>query len=228
MENKLIDLTNIKGAIFDVDGTMLDSMKLWQDVEANYLRSLGKEPNPDFIDVMRVYSHDEAADYFRDAYGIAKTNREITDEKNKLMEEGYAVLCTIKSGVIKTLETLKENNIRMCVATATDKYLVEIGLKRFGIDKYFEKIFTCGEENTTKGRPDIFLNAAKFLGTIPTQTLVFEDALHAIESAKSAGFVVVAVSDLAQEDNLEVIRTAGDYYFDSMGDIFHTSLSASK
>jgi len=215
----MINFDGIKGAIFDVDGTMLDSMWMLEIIEADYLKGFGFTPSLKEVELMNVLSLRELAEYFRSEYGIAKTVQEIIDERNALTEEFYFEKAALKRGVIELLEKLRERDVKMCVATATDKYLVEASLKRLDILKYFGKIFTCGDEKTSKSSPDIFIRAAGFLGTKISETIVFEDAVHAIKSAKSAGFPVVAVYDKSADLNNEEIRQLADYYLDSMEEI---------
>ncbi|MCL2226858.1 MAG: HAD family phosphatase [Oscillospiraceae bacterium] len=219
----MIDFGKYRGAIFDVDGTMLDSMGMWIEAEAQFPRMFGIEPKPDLAEALRTLSQHEASEYFKSEYGIEKSVQEITDEKNALMEECYYEKAQLKPGVVEVLEDLQKRGFKMCVATATDSYLVEAGMRRVGIMKYFERIFTCGELNTTKRESGIFVTAAKFLGTEISETLVFEDAVHAVESAKKAGFPVVAVYDEAAKPHQEEIRSLADYYYVTMDEMLTTA-----
>jgi len=142
-------------------------------------------------------------------------------EKNAMLDEFYFNAAALKPGVVAFLEALKARGVKMCVATATDRYLIEASLSRVGIDKYFERIFTCNEERTSKSSPDIFIRAAKFLGTDVGETVVVEDASHAIRSAKSAGFKVMAVFDQSAAAHQEEIRAMSDYYYTSLDDLIY-------
>jgi len=213
------NMTNIKGAILDVDGTLIDSMWKWIEVEAEYLISLGIVPHRNLREALHTLNLLEAAEYFRTEYGIDKSAQKITDEKNSMMEVFYSEEAEMKAGVIPVLDALKARGIKMCVATATDRYLVEAALRRLGILNYFEKVFTCSEEKTSKTCPDIFLRAAEFLGTDITETIVVEDALHAIRAAKSAGFPIVAVYDLSAEYHQDEIKELCDHYYLNLGEM---------
>jgi len=215
MINNTINIEEIKGAIFDVDGTMLDSMWMWESVEADYLESLGAQPLPGMAEELRSLSLREVAEYFQETYGINKTVDEIVVEKNKMMEEFYFHRVMPKEGIVPVLEKLRQGGIKMCVATGTDRYHIEPALRRCGLLGYFGRIFTCSEENTSKSNPTIYLRAAEFLGTSISQTLVFEDALFAIKSAKGAGFPVAAVFDKSAVDQQEEIKSICDYYIES-------------
>jgi len=208
-------MKNYKGAIFDCDGVLLDSMLMWVRADAEYLVSLGLTPRPDLTDAVRPLSSIESADYLRIEYGIPKSTEQINAERNRMLEEYYFHKTTLKDGVIPVLESLTNHGVKLCVATATDKYLIKAALQRCGILKYFIRIFTCSEEKTSKSSPDIYIRAAAFLGTEICDTLVFEDALHAIKSAKKAGFPVVAVYDPSEADHQIEIKSLCDYYYES-------------
>jgi len=209
----MIDLSSIKGAIFDADGTLFDSMWMWLQVESDYLKSLAVLPREDQVEALRPLSHSETAEYFRSEYGMNKTVQEITNEKNAMMEHFYFSEVQLKPGVIPVLEALYVRGVKMCVATATDRHLIEPPLRNTGILRYFERIFTCGEENTSKKKPEIFIRAASFLETDIKETIVVEDAFHAIISAKRAGFPVIGVYDRSAGLFHDEIREQSDYYF---------------
>ena len=219
----MTDIKKIKGAIFDADGTLLDSMWMWARVEIEYLISLGIDPRPDLRDVLLSLGGHEVAAYFRTEYGVRKTAEEMNAGMYKLMGEFYKNKVVPKTGVMEVLNRLRGAGVNMCVATATDRYLIEPGLRRCGLLRYFGKVFTCSEENTSKSSPDIFIRAAAFLGTRVSETLVIEDALYAVRSAKGAGFPVAAVYDLSSDNQRNEIEGLCDYYFttfDEMLDLF--------
>jgi HAD superfamily hydrolase (TIGR01509 family) len=124
----------------------------------------------------------------------------------------------LKDGALETLILLKERGIKMCAATASERIMVEPTLKRLGVLGFFERLFTCTEENTSKTLPDIYITSAEFLGTEIAETLVFEDALYAIKSAKRGGFPVVGLYDFTSDaDQPEIIKLS-DYYYTSLLD----------
>ncbi|MCL2426755.1 MAG: HAD family phosphatase [Oscillospiraceae bacterium] len=215
----MIDLSNVKGAIFDIDGTVLDSMWKWQSMESEYLVQLGVKSGGALKKKALSMSQREVSEYLQSELGVNKSIQTLTDEQNALMEPFYFKEVQAKPGAVSLLKTLHLRSIKMCVATATEKYLVAPALVRLDLSKYFGKIFTCGDEQTTKTLPDIFIRAAQFLGTDIDKTIVFEDALHAIKSAKAAGFIVAAVYDASMADYQEQIRRLADYYFMSWEDV---------
>ena len=213
-------MENIKGAIFDVDGTLLDSMPIWDSVAADYLVSRGKTPSPDLNEQLRKIGGHQMPEYFRAEYGITETSEQIHDAMGELLENFYFNVAPLKEGVLGVLQALQDKGIKMCAATATDRYLIEPALTRVGIIGFFGRIFTCGEEMTSKSNPDIFLKAADFLGTQISETLVFEDALYAIRTASEAGFPIVAVYDLSAANHQQDILELCDRYYKSLAD-FH-------
>ena len=209
-------MNNYKGAIFDIDGTLLDSMQRWENVEVEYLLSLGITPRAGLHEDLRGLGGNEIPRYFQREYGIKDTAEEMGIKVNMLLEPFYNFEAPLKEGTVAVLDTLREAGVKMCAATATDRHLIEAALKRCGIIDYFDRIFTCKEEKTSKRRPDIYFRAAEFLGTDIEETLVFEDALYAIKTAHESGFPVVAVYDLASDNQQEEIKATCRYYYKSL------------
>ena len=201
----------IKGAIFDLDGTLLDSMFIWDSVGEQYLRSIGICPEDDINQVIKNMSMAQGAAYIQKAYGVEKTSEEIIAGANAIVEHFYMDEVQLKDGVRELLQYLAENEVKMCIATATDQYLVEAALTRLGVEKYFTQIFTCSEVGHGKDEPHIYEAACRQLGTPKEHTLIFEDAVYAIKTAKSAGFSVAGVCD-ASEENQENVQKISDFY----------------
>ena len=216
----MINFDSIDGAIFDVDGTILESMGAWLKMEREYLVQLGMNMTPDLAGKFMVMSRQEISEYLRAEHGIDKPEQVIIDEQNALMEDFYFNEAELKPGVIPLLEGLRLRGIKMCVATATEKYLVDPTLERLNIAQYFGKTFTCGDEQTTKTKPDIYIRAAEFLGTDINRTIVFEDAFHAIKTATAAGFIVAGVYDETAAIHKDDIKQLVDYYLESLENIF--------
>lgn len=201
----------IKGAIFDLDGTLLDSMFIWDTIGEDYLRSLGKEPHEDLKQTFMRFTLEEAAEYYREHYGVTLSVTEIVDGVNTMVEDIYRTKVTLKSGVADYLAYLKENKVKMCVATVTDRYLVEETLERLGIRRYFSEIFTCAEIGFGKDKPVIYQKALEHLGTKKEETYVFEDSLFALKTAKADGFTAVGVYD-RHETSQDNLKSLADYY----------------
>ena len=203
----------LDGAIFDLDGTLLDSMFIWDTIGADYLCSLGLEPRPDLRETLRNMSLYQAACYYQQEYHVPGTAEEIMAGVNRMIEHFYVDEVQVKPGVPQFLERLKERGVRMCIATATARHLVEAALERTGILPYFGTLFTCTEVGHGKDEPHIFHAALDFLGTEPSRTLVLEDALYAIQTAKAAGYTVAGIFDPSDPDQ-EAVKALSDYYID--------------
>ena len=206
-------MINIKGVIFDLDGTLLDSMWLWGDIAERYLKSHGATVRPGFREALRTLNTEEEAQYYIDEYGVDMPVEEVMRGRDSMMLELLLSEVQLKTGVMSVLERLREKGIKMCLATATDIWLVEPSLEKHDIAMYFERVFTCTEENTSKKSPEIYFRAAKFMGTAANETLVVEDALYAMETAKKAGFIVAGVYDKVSDDEQEKIKSICDYYW---------------
>ena len=202
-----------------MDGTILDSMPMWVNIEKDYLISMGLTPSPDTINALRSLNQAEAARFFRTEYGITQSYEEMAAGKSRIIEDFYFNHSQLKESVLPVLDAFQTLGIKMCVATATDRYLTERALRRCGVFGYFGRIFTCAEEGTNKSAPEIFLRAAAFLGTDVGDTLVVEDALYAVRTAKSAGFPVAAIYDSAADKQQDAIKELCDFYLTSMADM---------
>jgi len=201
----------ICGAIFDMDGTLLDSMDIWFDAGPRYLISKGITPHDNVHDAIATLNMAQVADYFQDEYGIDEPAQQIIDGVNGQLDDFYAHEVEPIAGVTDFLEELARRGIPCCVATTTDRYLTESGLSHAGIDSYFSFVLTCSELNTDKEHPEIFLEARRRLGT-GSGTWVFEDASHAIRTAHTAGFPLCAVEETSMAPYRDEIKDLSEVY----------------
>ena len=208
----------IKCAIFDFDGTLFDSMFIWDSVGEIYLRSLGKEPRPSMREDVRALSLYQSACYFQREYDLSLSAEQIITGINQTIEHFYIHEVLPKPGVVDFLERMKKAEIQMCIATASDRYQIEAALSRCGMEHYFDAIFTCSEVGHGKDEPVIFQKAMEHFGADRSSTVVFEDAIHAVQTAKKDGFSVVAVFD-SSEKRQTAIRDLSDCY---IADFNHT------
>lgn len=202
----------IRGAIFDVDGTILDSMRIWDEVGARYLRSVGKTAEPDLEEKIFFMSLPEGAEYMRKHYGLDRECHEIIEGVLSQVEEFYYHEATLKEGAKEMLKQLYERKIPMITATSSRREHIEKAFERLGIKDFFLQVFTCEEAGAGKSKPDIFHMAAEKLGTIPEETYVFEDGLYAIETASKAGFKTVGIYDDVSCNDWERIKSTADFY----------------
>lgn len=208
----------IRGAIFDFDGTLFDSMFIWKTAGDVYLRSLGKEPEKELQKKLKTMSLRQSAAYMQRAYSLSASVEEIMEGINHTVENFYFNTVQPKPDVIPFLERMKAQGIKMCIATATDRYQVEAALRRCGMDLFFSDIFTCSDVGHGKDEPVIFRRALEHLQTTKVDTAVFEDAFHALQTASDDGFITVAIYDSHEERQKELRRLA-DFFLD---DYSHT------
>ena len=206
----------IKGIIWDADGTLLDSMEIWDHAPDHYLETLGIEPEPNLGEILFEMSLEQGAAYLKETYDLKQTIPEIIKDVLKIVANFYKYEAVLKPGVKETLEWLEEQGIKMAVATSGNKALTEAALERNGVADYFGKIFTCTEIGSGKDEPNIYLAAAEFLGSKPEETIIWEDALHAAQTAKTAGFVVLGVYDESGKDAVPEMKEICEEYFDRM------------
>ena len=201
----------MKAAIFDVDGTLLDSMGLWKNIGSDYLRALGITPREGLSEVLKTMSMHQAAAYYQDEYGLTLSAAEIIADVTVMIERYYKDEVQLKAGVFNFLTLLHRKGIRMCIATASGAALVESALQRLEVSRFFPRIFTCESVGHGKDKPLIYEEASAFLQTEKSATIVFEDALYAMKTAKAAGFRVAAVYDKYECEQNEV-QALADYY----------------
>ena len=207
----------IQGVIFDFDGTLFDSMFIWDTAGESYLRSIGKKPEADLQKVLKPMSLLQSAQYIREKYDIPLSVEDIMDGVNRTVEGFYFHTVEPKPGVIDFLEELHRRNIKMCIATATDRYQVEAALQRCKMRHFFSEIFTCTEVGSGKDRPEIFRKAMEHLQTDRSNTAVVEDAYHAAFTARQDGFMVVGVYDSHESRQQELMSLVDVFLSDYFG-----------
>lgn len=215
LSEKVTGQVRVDGAIFDMDGTLLDTMPIWEHASEQYLKSHGIEPREKLSEVLFSMSMQQGAAYVKEKYGLTESVEEIVAGTNAIVAEAYRNEAEAKPYVPELLEKLKEQGVKMVVATSTDRMHAEAALKRAGIEGYFDTIFTCSEVGAGKSKPEIFERARKQLGTRKSTTWVFEDALYAIKTAKAAGFPTVGLYDETSKKDQEEIRATADLYLHS-------------
>ena len=191
----------IKGVIFDVDGVLLNSMPVWENLGELYLDHLGIEAEKNLGETLFEMSLEEAADYLISHYNLEKTVEEVVQGLNKEVEDYYAKRVPLKEGVRQYLEEFRERKIPMVIATTGDRKNAE-----------------AAEIGSGKDQPDIYFAALLQLDTEPEQTWVFEDTYQALRTAKHAGFKTVAVYDKANDKNLAQIWNTADIYLPEFDD----------
>lgn len=208
----------ISGAIFDVDGTLLDSMGIWRDAGARYLETQGLAAEPDLAGILFPMTLEEGSAYLKEKYKLAVSEKEIQAGVIGVISDFYRHEVKTKPGVRQFLNNLRMNGVSMVAATTGDKELIECAFQRLNILTYFDKIFTCNELGTNKRSPYIYQTAADYMKTGVSETCVFEDVLFALQAAKSGGFKSVAVEDRESLKDKANIAAQADYYMTDFTD----------
>ncbi|MGN0612785.1 MAG: HAD family hydrolase [Porcipelethomonas sp.] len=194
-----------KGIIFDLDGTLLDSMSVWENVDRDFLEENNVPYTPDVSDAVKKMTIFQSAEYFKTRFDLNHSCEYIINRIEEMVSEQYCNHIPLKKGVYETIVKLHRWGIKMCVATATYNSLVNAALKRLGISDMFEFVLTCSDVGSGKDSPEIFLTAAEKLGCKVSETLVAEDSLHCIETAVKAGFFTIGVYDPINRSDWEEI-----------------------
>ncbi len=202
----------IRAAVFDVDGTLLDSMDIWMTMGNRYLRTQGKDSDPELDRILYTMSLNQGAEYLRTNYAIKKSRDEIMREIVSMVENFYLHEAKLKPGVKSLLEFLSEKKIPMTVATSSDKSYLWKCFQRLDIDQYFHEIYTCGEYNTNKGNPFIYEKASEHFSCKKEEIYVFEDLFLAAKTAHDAGFTVVGVYDFSSAKETEELKKISKLY----------------
>jgi thiamine-phosphate diphosphorylase len=194
-------MQSMKAAVFDMDGTLLNSMPMWEHAAELYLKSKNIEPQHDIWDRTKSLDMQQTAVYFKQAYRMPDAVQSIVEEIDGLIYERYAHVLELKDGAAEFLQALSARNIPMVLATSTDRCCAEACLKRLGIADCFTELLTCSELGSGKNKPDIYRKAQHCTGMDAAHTVVFEDALYAGRTAVQAGFPVCAVYDESTSGN---------------------------
>ena len=206
----------LQSAIFDMDGTLLDSMPTWRELGPTFLKEAGITATPEQDRMLHILADCDVIPYLREVCGLQKSPEEIMNEIIRRMEDFYSTQVRPKPGLEKFLSILKMEGVWMYVATATHRRLTEKALKTAGIDQYFRGIITSADAgNHKRDSADIYEMAMRRLQSNKRDTVVFEDALYAIRTAKAAGFRVAGVYDVTEEDDQPEIQRISDYYIRS-------------
>lgn len=207
---ELVD--NSKAIIFDLDGTLIDSMNVWSDIDKEFFKMHDLPFEEDYQKEIGHKGLKEIAAYTKTRYNLKESEDEIISIWLDMAKEAYAYKIPLKEGVKSFLEYLQSKNIKMGIATSNSLELTELVLKHHDIYKYFSKVVTVNELKTNKGSPDIYLHISDSFGLTPNECIVFEDLLTGIKTAKKAGYKVVGVKEISSLDKEKEIREIADLY----------------
>lgn len=212
-------LKNVKAVLFDLDGTLVDSMWMWKSIDIEFLNKYGIEFPEDLQSKIEGMSFSETAIYFKNRFQLTDSIEQIKEEWNQMAGEKYKNEVPLKEGALDLLMYLKNNNIPAGIATSNSRELVDLVIEKLGIMEYFQSIRTSCEVNSGKPSPDIYLLVAKDLGVNVEQCLVFEDVISGVMAGKNAGMKVCAVYDPFSEEDTVTKRELADYYIHSFKEL---------
>ena len=210
---------DIKAIIFDMDGTLIDSLDVWAESDRIFLEELGLPYNTSVSQAMKKMHYNSACDYIKETYSLEMPSEEIGRRIMEIVKDSYMHTIPLKPNVYEYLTAQQKKGVKMCVATSNDKGLAVGALKNLGIYDMMEFVITSDEVGIGKETPAIFIKAAEMLGFEPSETLVLDDSVHAVESAKSGGFIVGGVYGGKFTDEFELIKKKADFTITDFGEL---------
>ena len=214
-------LNDIDAVIFDLDGTLIDSMWMWESIDVEYLKRYGIELPDDLQSSIEGKSFSETALYFKDRFQLPDSIDQIKSDWNHMAWDKYRNEVPVKEGVRELLTHLKEHHIPAGIATSNSRKLVDLIIEKHQLKEFFQSIRTSCEVEKGKPSPDIYLLVAKDLNVEPNRCLVFEDVLHGVMAGKNANMKVCAVYDEYSEKDKEQKRRLADYYIHSISEVLN-------
>lgn len=217
----MIDMNteDIEAFIFDLDGTLVDSMWIWEKIDIDYLAKYGYELPEELQKDIEGFSFTETAGYFKERFNISDSIEEIQSEWNTMAMDLYANKIKLKAGVKELLDYAKDNNIKMGIGTSNSRKLLEATIEANNIGSYFTTMRTSCEVNKGKPSPDIFLKVAEDLNVKASRCMVFEDTHAGVIAGKRANMKVTAIYDELSSEYRCDIENDSDYYLETFMDL---------
>ena len=212
-------LSEIKGVIFDLDGTLVDSMWMWKAIDIEYLGKRGLDCPEDLQKKIEGMSFSETAVYFKERFHLPDSLDEIKAEWTRMSLDKYEHQVPLKPGAGRFLRFLKDHNIPMGIATSNGQAMVDGVLDALKIRPFFDSVATACEVKAGKPAPDIYLYVAGKLGVKPEDCLAFEDVPAGIQAGKAAGMRVIAMADEFSRAMEEEKRRLADFWADDFDQV---------
>lgn len=212
-------LEGISAVIFDLDGTLVDSMWMWRNIDMEFLSARNLPFEEELQEKIEGMSFTETARYFKEYFHLTETVDELKEIWNEMAMEKYRWEVPLKEGAKEFLDYLKQKDIKMGIATSNSMELVQAVSDAQGLNRYISCVITACSVNKGKPAPDVYLEAAKQLDVKPEDCLVFEDIVKGMEAGRNAGMKVCGVEDAYSRQQREKKRQSCDYYIRSFLEI---------
>ena len=219
MSGTSLVMPRFAAAIFDLDGTLLDSLHVWEDIDAEFLEKRGLAVPEGYCETVASMGFLEAAAYTGKRFGFLETPAEIVEEWNRMAAHRYGNAVQMKTGARAYLEKLRGEGIPLAIATALPEELYGPALRHHGIDGWFSAVASTDETCRGKGFPDVYLLAAGKLGVLPEDCAVFEDIVPGIKGARAAGMKTVGVYDPCSGGSQGELQRLSDAYVRSFQEL---------
>lgn len=214
-----MDIKKFKGVIFDLDGTLIDSMDVWNQVDIEFFKRRSMEVPEGYKKVISKMPFTAIAEYTKEKYNIKESAEEIIEEWHAIALEEYKYNVKLKDGAKEFIEKCKENGLKCTYATASADILCDTVLKANNVYEYFDSKAYVYEVDKDKSEPDVYLLAAERLNLNPQECIVFEDIIEGVKSAKKGGFTVCGVYDDSSAKDEKEMREIADYYIKSFTEL---------
>lgn len=219
-EIKISELMHMAGKFYDgiltdMDGTILDSMGMWTEIDRRFLKKRGIVMDDEYTDRLKTMTFPDAADFTISRYGLKESPEDIMHEWDEMCIEMYKTEIDLKRGVREALVEWKKMEIPVAIVSLSKEFMVRTAVKMYGIEPLLTDLVYMESTNKGKDVPDSFFYGADLLGVKPERCLVLEDSLTAMRTAKAAGFIVCAVEDDSAKADREAIYQVADYYMKS-------------
>lgn len=213
-------LQNYEAVLFDMDGTLIDSMWVWNSVDIDFLKRYN-EPVPETLKAdIEGMSYYQTAEYFKNRFRLSESLDEIINIWDYMALEKYKNEVPVKEGVLRFIETLSDRDIPMAICTSNSRFLTLAVLEKYPVLKKINLIVTSDEVTEGKPAPTIYLTAAKGLKVNPCKCLVFEDLPNGIMAGKNAGMKTCTIDDDFSKAQIGKKIELADYYIHDYNDLF--------
>lgn len=217
--DKILNDWSVRAVLFDIDGTVLDSMGLWHEIDVRFCRKYRIDMPPDLQLQIAGMSMYETAVYFRQNFGLPQSEEDLMREWNGMALDAYLHTIRPKPGALEAMQYLKDREIRMGMATSNSRELTDAIFRANHFETYIDAVVTGGEVQNGKPAPDVYLKCAEFLQADPLHCLCFEDVLQGIRAGRAAQMKVIAVNDRWSRETLPEKQKEADLVIDGFPDL---------